>query len=57
MGNTGPNSDRFRALELLCNEQAKLATNDVTRGALRAMADEYRKQAERLERQQPPARG
>jgi hypothetical protein len=47
------NSSHFRELELVCRQQAELTTNEATRRALLAMADEYAKQAELLERQPP----
>ena len=53
MADAGPNPSDFRALELLCRQQAALATDEATRSTLLGMAAEYRQQAERLERDQP----
>jgi hypothetical protein len=41
----------YRSLELLCREQAALSSNKETRSALEAMASEYRKLADWVERQ------
>jgi hypothetical protein len=51
MADPGPNSSRFRALQRLCTDQAAFTTNETTRNTLLGMAAEYRKQAERLERE------
>jgi hypothetical protein len=48
-----PTSFSYRSLERLCRKQAALASTKETRVALEAMAAEYRKQAERLENEQP----
>lgn len=45
--------DSYRALELLCRQQAALTTTPATRVALENMALEYKQYAEFLERQWP----
>jgi hypothetical protein len=46
-----PPQESYRSLELLCRNQAALASSKETKIALEAMAAEYRKLADWVERQ------
>jgi hypothetical protein len=48
-----PPRESYRSLELVCRNQAALASSKETKIALEAMAAEYRKLADWVERQSP----